>query len=171
MERVICSRIGRFNACVKHGQLENSLSYCVLRSELRRSERALRDIKWVNFSYFSGLFATVHFSNAIPSIPTKVLVAIKIPIAIVVSGKSLPAIVPDSFTIIKAFFAGTTLQRNLLNTNTLRSRQKFRLQISVQTLFLTWPPRRGGPDDVVLSVLMVIRSSREWMGVNWRHLT
>ena len=34
------SRVGQFNAHVKCAQIENSLSYCVLRSELRRSERA-----------------------------------------------------------------------------------------------------------------------------------
>ena len=33
------SRVGRFNARVKHGQLKNSLSYCVLRSP---SERAFK---------------------------------------------------------------------------------------------------------------------------------
>ena len=32
------SRIGQFNAHVKHGQLENYQSYCVLHSKLCRSE-------------------------------------------------------------------------------------------------------------------------------------
>ena len=41
-EPVIRSRIGRCNACIKCGQLENSLSYCVLCSKLRRSEQTLR---------------------------------------------------------------------------------------------------------------------------------
>ena len=41
-EPVIRSRIGRCNTCIKCGQLENSLSYCVLCSKLRRSEQTLR---------------------------------------------------------------------------------------------------------------------------------
>ena len=45
MEHVIHSRIGRFNAHIKRGQLGNSLSYCVLRSELRRSEGAIRPVQ------------------------------------------------------------------------------------------------------------------------------
>ena len=40
MERVICSRIGRFNSRVKRGLLQNSLSYCILCSKLRRSKLA-----------------------------------------------------------------------------------------------------------------------------------
>ena len=39
-ERVICSRIGQLNTCLKHAQIENSLSYCVNACDLRRSERA-----------------------------------------------------------------------------------------------------------------------------------
>ena len=44
--------IGRFNARIKRGQLENSLSYCVLRSELRRSERALRVSLTPHFKHY-----------------------------------------------------------------------------------------------------------------------
>ena len=33
--------VGQFNARIKCVQIENSLSYCVIRSKLRRSERAL----------------------------------------------------------------------------------------------------------------------------------
>ena len=32
------SRVGQFNAWIKHGQLENYLFYCVLHSILRRPE-------------------------------------------------------------------------------------------------------------------------------------
>ena len=38
-----CSRVGQFNAGVKLAQIQNSLSYCILHIELRRSERALID--------------------------------------------------------------------------------------------------------------------------------
>ena len=36
------TRVGLFNECIKSAQTDNSLSYCVLRSKLHRSERALR---------------------------------------------------------------------------------------------------------------------------------
>ena len=46
MERVIRSRIGQFNACIKHAQIENSLYYCVNACDLRRSsERAIATLK------------------------------------------------------------------------------------------------------------------------------
>ena len=48
-ERVIRSRIGRFNACVKGAQIENSLSYCINACNLRRSERAINPFNsWKN---------------------------------------------------------------------------------------------------------------------------
>ena len=55
-EHVIRNRIGRFNAHVKRGQLENYLSFCVL----RRNELAFRPINSIVFYtteiLFSGLF-------------------------------------------------------------------------------------------------------------------
>ena len=42
MERIIRSRIGQFNACVKCAQIENSISYCVNACNLRRSEQAIK---------------------------------------------------------------------------------------------------------------------------------
>ena len=42
--RIKCSGIGQFNVRVKRGQLENSLSYCILRSELCWSERAFSSV-------------------------------------------------------------------------------------------------------------------------------
>ena len=40
------SRIGQFNACIKHAQIENSLYYCVNACDLRRSsERAIATLK------------------------------------------------------------------------------------------------------------------------------
>ena len=41
-ERVIRSRIGRFNTRLKCAQIKNSLSYCVNACNLRRSERAIK---------------------------------------------------------------------------------------------------------------------------------
>ena len=38
--------VGWFNACVKCSHLENALSYCILGSELRRSEQALTMLYW-----------------------------------------------------------------------------------------------------------------------------
>ena len=40
-ERVIHSRIGQFNACVKRAQIDNSRSYCANACDLRRSKRAI----------------------------------------------------------------------------------------------------------------------------------
>ena len=72
------SWVGQFNACVKWAQIEISLSYCVLRRVLRRSERAFRKFfkldtsvtryceispLWQNFeslwgNFLDGLFRT-----------------------------------------------------------------------------------------------------------------
>ena len=53
MERVICSRIGQFNARVKHAQKENSLSYCVNACNLCKSEQAIRGEEIIFFLVFS----------------------------------------------------------------------------------------------------------------------
>ena len=45
-ERVIRSRIGQFNACIKHAQIENSISYCVNACNLCRSELTFNQM-WI----------------------------------------------------------------------------------------------------------------------------
>ena len=51
MDSIKYSRVGRFNACIKCSQFQNSLSYCILHSKLHRSEQAFQD----NLSTFSAL--------------------------------------------------------------------------------------------------------------------
>ena len=48
-ERVIRSRISQFNTCVKHAQIENSLSYFINTCDLRKSEQAISD-------YFKSMY-------------------------------------------------------------------------------------------------------------------
>ena len=64
MERVIRSRIGRFNVRVIHAQKENSLSYCVNAFDLCRSERAIiqnntATFGWLNINGFKGTWVPI----------------------------------------------------------------------------------------------------------------
>ena len=69
MERIICSRNGRFNARIKCAQIDNSISYYVTACDLCRSERAISN------RHLNGLPFRVNISYCTTSVdPTTMMV-------------------------------------------------------------------------------------------------